>query len=141
MKAQKSGSLSEIQKSKIISELEKSGLSFTQLIVECKRISESTVPKAATAIFNEDDQKVIYGKKSVVLSPKEFGIFNLLYVNQDTPISRKFISKEIWKVRGEEKFHSIDVCMGSLRTKLTEAKLPFKVNPVIGVGYVLEEVQ
>lgn len=132
--------LTDKQKVTLAEELERSGLTYKELMAECQRISSRAASQLqiGRARVDKETREILVGKNRIPLSAKEFGVFNLLYANQNRPVERGQIATEVWGIEGTEKNHSIDVCVNHLRTKMVQAELNGYIKTVPGKGYMLD---
>jgi DNA-binding winged helix-turn-helix (wHTH) protein len=132
--------LTEKQKTNLVSELEKSGLNYKELLMECQRISSraSSQLQIGNARIDKETREILVGKNRTPLSAKEFGVLNLLYTNSNSPVTRLDIAREVWGIEGTEKNHSIDVCVNHLRTKMEQSELNGYIRTVAGKGYMMD---
>jgi DNA-binding winged helix-turn-helix (wHTH) protein len=134
--------LSDKQKAKLIAELEASGLNYSELLMECQRVASraaSQVP-IGNGRVDKETREILVGQNRIPLSAKEFGVFNLLYANQNSPVERIQIAREVWGIDSTEKNHSIDVCVNHLRTKMEQADLNGFIRTVPGKGYMIDTI-
>ena len=91
--------------------------------------------------LNLSDMSVRIGKKDVHLAKKELGILVELIKKPETVVSRQQIIESVWDNNQKALYsNTIDVHLGSLRSKLREAsgKAEF-IHTVHGHGYILSE--
>ena len=117
-----------------------SELPYEELIKEAMRIASRKEKEIqiGNVRINKETRKIISGTSEILLSEKEFGLLNLLLTKKGDTISRTEISQEVWKDDSDAKFHSIDVSMNHLRSKLEKSGLPKNsIQTVIGKGYLM----
>ncbi len=85
--------------------------------------------------------QVRMGSTEVALSKKELGILVELIKSPETVISRKKIISTVWNDQQNTQYsNTVDVHMGSLRTKLRQASSGKElIHTVHGQGYILSE--
>ena len=83
--------------------------------------------------------KVTRGKRRIELTPKEFALLSLLLRNVGKPLSRTFISEQVWDINFENDTNVVDVAVRRLRRKMDEDFPKKLIHTVRGVGYVIEE--
>jgi DNA-binding winged helix-turn-helix (wHTH) protein len=132
--------LSDKQKIKLADELEKSGLTYKDLMTECQRIASRALSQIpiGDARIDKETREILVGANRIPLSAKEFGVFNLLHLNSNSPVTRLEIARAVWGHEGTEKNHSIDVCVNHLRTKMEQAELPGYIKTVPSKGYMID---
>lgn len=132
--------LTEDQKNEIVAILISSDLPFSDLVNEAKKIASRKEKEIqiGNVRLNKETRKIISGTEETLLSEKEFGLLTLLFQKKGETISRSEISQEVWKDDSGNKFHSIDVSMNHLRSKLEKSGLPKNsIQTVIGKGYMM----
>ena len=87
--------------------------------------------------LNQDKHSVTINGKPVVLTLKEYELLKLFMENPGHVFSRDTIFSRVWGVSFESETRTVDVHIGTLRTKLEDAGN--LVQTVRGVGYKLEE--
>ena len=87
--------------------------------------------------LNQDKHSVTINGKPVVLTLKEYELLKLFMENPGHVFSRDTILSRVWGVSFESETRTVDVHIGTLRTKLEDAGN--LVQTVRGVGYKLEE--
>jgi len=85
-------------------------------------------------------REVKRGDETIALTTREFEILELLLRNQDQPVSRQTIARDIWNVnRATPLDNVIDVHVMRLRKKV-DGNRPCKlIHTVRGLGYVLTD--
>ena len=75
--------------------------------------------------------------RNVALTLKEFELLKLLMESHGTVFTREVLLSSVWGVDFAGETRTVDVHIGTLRTKLAEAGE--LIRTVRGVGYKLEE--
>ena len=87
-------------------------------------------------LIDFDAGKVYRGNREIKLTPKEFGILDVLITNRNSILTREQILNAVWSYQYEgETSRNIDVYIVQLRKKLG---LKDRIKAVYGVGYRLE---
>ena len=81
-------------------------------------------------------RSAVRGSRDLVLTKTEFDLLELLIWNAGVVLSRETLYERIWGFDFETSSRSLDVYIGSLRTKLEAAGEPRIVQTVRGVGFV-----
>jgi DNA-binding response OmpR family regulator len=79
------------------------------------------------------------GGRTILLSKKEFAIFELLLRHSDQIVSHSMILEHSWDMEAAHSSNVIAFYMCSLRTKLCAAGEPDVIRTVRGFGYQLKE--
>ena len=102
-----------------------------------------TAPKQAKVIsyggitLDEGKHTVTVNKTPVSLTLKEYEILKLLIDNPGQVFTREILLSDIWGIDFTGETRTVDVHIGTLRTKLAEAG--DLIETVRGVGYKMEE--
>jgi two-component system response regulator MprA len=83
---------------------------------------------------------VIRDGRVIPLTPKEFGLLELLLRNAEQVLSYDVILDEVWDYGEAPASNTLQVFVAFLRRKLEHGELPRLVHNVRGVGYVLRAV-
>jgi len=85
-------------------------------------------------------RQVIRAGKSINLTPREFGILELLFRNIKRPVSRKTIARDVWKVeRATPLDNVIDVHVMRLRKKIDDEHEIKLIQTIRGLGFILND--
>lgn len=87
--------------------------------------------------LDQDKHSVTVSGKPIVLTLKEFELLKMFMENPGHVFTRDTILSRVWGVTFESETRTVDVHIGTLRTKLENAGN--LVQTVRGVGYKLEE--
>ncbi len=90
-----------------------------------------------------EKRQISCNQKPIVLTRKEYDIFNFLLLNKNKVVTRLQISEHIWGDIIEENYNSnyIDVHIKNLRKKLSACINEEFLETVRGIGFRLKEVE
>lgn len=88
-------------------------------------------------VLNEEKHAVSFDGKPVILTLKEYDLLKLLMENQGYVFTRNSILSKVWSMDYEGETRTVDVHIGTLRTKL--GKAGSLIQTVRGVGYKMEK--
>jgi two-component system OmpR family response regulator len=71
------------------------------------------------------------------LTPREFGLLELLMRHPDEVLTRTRILEAVWDFAWESRSNVVDQYIGYLRRKLEERGAPTLIETVRGIGYRL----
>ena len=113
------------------------------MVSRIKAVLRRTAPKQAKVIsyggitLDEGKHTVTVNKTPVSLTLKEYEILKLLIDNPGQVFTREILLSDIWGIDFTGETRTVDVHIGTLRTKLAEAG--DLIETVRGVGYKMEE--
>ncbi|WP_062519407.1 response regulator transcription factor [Demequina silvatica] len=81
-----------------------------------------------------DEHVVTRGERAITLSPKEFGVLEVLAAQPGRVVSSETLLEKVWDEYADPLTNAVRVTMVTLRRKLGE---PAIIETVKGVGYVL----
>ena len=114
-----------------------------EMVARIKAVMRRTAPKAdqvltcGDIVLDEVRHIVTVDGKQVVLTLKEYELLKLLMENAGQVFTRDILLSRIWGQDYLGETRTVDVHIGTLRTKL--AKGGEKIEPVRGVGYKMVE--
>lgn len=114
-----------------------------EMVARIKAVMRRTVPKTdqvltcGDIVLDEVRHIVTVGGKQVVLTLKEYELLKLLMENAGQVFTRDILLSRIWGQDYLGETRTVDVHIGTLRTKL--AKGGEKIETVRGVGYKMVE--
>ena len=114
-----------------------------EMVSRIKAVLRRTAPKQAKVIsyggitLDEGKHTVTVNKTPVSLTLKEYEILKLLIDNPGQVFTREKLLSDIWGIDFTGETRTVDVHIGTLRTKLAEAG--DLIETVRGVGYKMEE--
>lgn len=94
-------------------------------------------PVPALVPLNED-RSLRWGDVVVKFTRREWPLISLLLEREGQDISRSTLIREAWSLEGEVTDNNVDVYVGYLRRKITDAGLPIRIETVRGLGFRLE---
>jgi len=86
-----------------------------------------------------DSKMVKRGENKVVLTAKEFVLFEYLLLNKGKVISKKEIAEKIWESKLDANTNVIDVYINFLRKKIDVGYPKKLIHTHVGLGYVIKE--
>lgn len=116
-----------------------------EMVSRVKSVLRRTAPKAATVlkcgsiVLSAEKHSVSVDGNEIVLTLKEYDLLHLFLKNQGLVLTRDQLLEKIW---GQDFFgetRTVDVHIGTLRTKL--GKAGNQIETVRGVGYRMEAVK
>lgn len=114
-----------------------------EMVSRIKAVLRRTAPKQAKVIsyggitLDESKHTVTVNEMPVVLTLKEYEILRLFMENPGQVFTREILLSDIWGIDFIGETRTVDVHIGTLRTKLAEAG--DLIETVRGVGYKMEE--
>ena len=114
-----------------------------EMVSRIKAGLRRTAPKQAKVIsyggitLDESKHTVTVNKTPVSLTLKEYEILRLFMENPGQVFTREILLSDIWGIDFTGETRTVDVHIGTLRTKLAEAG--DMIETVRGVGYKMEE--
>ncbi len=114
-----------------------------EMVSRIKAVLRRVLPKTATVLtcgqvtLDESRHTVAVGGKAVLLTLKEYDLLKLLMENPHRVFTRDLLLSEIWGTDYIGETRTVDVHIGTLRTKLSEAG--DLIRTVRGVGYKMED--
>ena len=113
-----------------------------EMVSRVKSVLRRTKPKATTLLkcgsIEMDDEKhsVFADGKAIVLTLKEYDMLHLFLQNPGLVFTRNHLLESVWGQDFAGETRTVDVHVGTLRTKLGEAGN--QIETVRGVGYKME---
>ena len=115
-----------------------------EMVSHIKAVLRRTAPKTAKNVLstgklsvNLDEHSVFANGEKVVLTLKEFELLRIFMENPGRVFSRDVLLEKIWGTEFYGETRTVDVHIGTLRTKLGECGE--YIETVRGVGYRMEE--
>ncbi len=114
-----------------------------EMVSRIKAVLRRTAPKQEKVIsyggitLDESKHTVTLNKTPVALTLKEYEILRLFMENPGQVFTREILLSDIWGIDFNGETRTVDVHIGTLRTKLAEAG--DMIETVRGVGYKMEE--
>ncbi|WP_379969408.1 response regulator transcription factor [Ectobacillus sp. sgz5001026] len=88
--------------------------------------------------LNRTSHAVFQGNEEILLTPREFQLFDLLVQNQGQVLPREIILDRIWGYDADVSVKTIDATVKLLRKKLNIPRQQGWIQSIRGVGYKLE---
>ena len=115
-----------------------------EMVSHIKAVLRRTAPKTAKNVLstgklsvNLDEHSVFANGEKVVLTFKEFELLRIFMENPGRVFSRDILIEKIWGTEFYGETRTVDVHIGTLRTKLGECGE--YIETIRGVGYRMEE--
>lgn len=114
-----------------------------EMVSRIKAVLRRAAPKQVRVLtcgglsLDENKHTVTVNGRNVALTLKEFELLKLLMESPSTVFTREVLLSSVWGVDFAGETRTVDVHIGTLRTKLAEAGE--LIRTVRGVGYKLEE--
>ena len=115
-----------------------------EMISHIKAVLRRTAPKTAKNVLstgklslNLDEHAVFADGEKVVLTLKEFELLRIFMENPGRVFSRGILLEKVWGTDYYGETRTVDVHIGTLRTKLGECG--DYIETIRGVGYRMEE--
>jgi two-component system copper resistance phosphate regulon response regulator CusR len=119
--------------------------SFAELLARVRNVLrrgpaaiESSVLQVADLEVDLLRRRVSRAGKRIDLTPKEFGLLELLVRRQGEVLPRSLIASLVWDMNFDSDTNVIEVAMRRLRAKVDEGFEVRLIQTVRGMGYVLE---
>ena len=115
-----------------------------EMVSHIKAVLRRTAPKTAKSVLstgklsvNLDEHSVFANGEKVMLTLKEFELLRIFMENPGRVFSRDVLLEKIWGTEFYGETRTVDVHIGTLRTKLGECGE--YIETIRGVGYRMEE--
>ena len=79
------------------------------------------------------------GGRSVKLSPKEYGLMELLMLNRELVLTKETLLLKVWGYETDAEENSVEVYISFLRRKLTHLRSSVRIRTLRMAGYRLEQ--
>jgi two-component system copper resistance phosphate regulon response regulator CusR len=119
--------------------------SFAELLARVRNVlrrgptaTESPTLQIADLEVDLLKRRVTRAGKRIDLTPKEFGLLELLMRRQGEVLPRSLIASLVWDMNFDSDTNVIEVAMRRLRAKVDEGFEVRLIQTVRGMGYVLE---
>ena len=103
------------------------------------RTTEPDVLRAADLELNLTRRRVSRAGKRVDLTPKEFGLLELLMRRRGEVLPRSLIASQVWDMNFDSDTNVIEVAVRRLRSKVDDGHEIKLIKTVRGMGYVIED--
>ena len=104
------------------------------------RTAEPDVLRAADLELNLMRRRVSRSGVRIDLTPKEFGLLELLLRRRGEVLPRSLIASQVWDMNFDSDTNVIEVAVRRLRAKIDDGYEVKLIKTVRGMGYVIEEV-
>lgn len=122
--------------------------SFAELLARVRNVLrrgptslESTTLQVVDLEMDLLRRRVTRAGRRIDLTPKEFGLLELLVRRQGEVLPRSLIASLVWDMNFDSDTNVIEVAMRRLRAKVDEGFDARLIQTVRGVGYVLEAIK
>lgn len=105
-----------------------------------ERAMEKTL-RVADLELNMDTRAVKRSGQPIRLTAREFSLLELFIKNKGRVLSRTDIAEKVWDINFDTGTNVIDVYVNYLRNKIDKGYEPRLIHTVVGMGYVLREVE
>lgn len=103
------------------------------------KATEPEVLRAADLELNLNRRRVTRAGKRVELTPKEFGLLELLLRRQGEVLPRSLIASQVWDMNFDSDTNVIEVAIRRLRAKVDDGHEVKLIKTIRGMGYVIED--
>jgi two-component system copper resistance phosphate regulon response regulator CusR len=100
--------------------------------------SEPDVLRAADLELNLTRRRVMRAGKRIDLTPKEFGLLELLLRRRGEVLPRSLIASQVWDMNFDSDTNVVEVAVRRLRAKVDDDFDPKLIKTVRGMGYVID---
>jgi len=118
---------------------------FAELLARVRtllRRGKSTEPdllRAADLELNLTRRRVTRSGRRIDLTPKEFGLLELLLRRRGEVLPRSLIASQVWDMNFDSDTNVVEVAIRRLRAKVDEGYQVKLIKTVRGMGYVVED--
>ena len=103
------------------------------------KTTEPEVLRAADLELNLTRRRVSRAGKRIDLTPKEFGLLELLMRRRGEVLPRSLIASQVWDMNFDSDTNVIEVAVRRLRSKVDDGHEIKLIKTVRGMGYVIED--
>lgn len=89
-------------------------------------------------LLNRTSHTLYYKEEEILLTPREFQLFELLVLNRGQVLTRELILDRIWGLDADVSLKTIDATVKLLRKKINRTSNGEFIKAVRGVGYKIE---
>ena len=114
--------------------------SFDELVARL-RVQENRIAaqRSEPAQLDPETRTLRRGADSVALTEREYALLDLLVQNTGTPMSRGALYDALWQSEGASTENVVDVYIGYLRRKLSQADFGYEIKTLRSRGFCLEK--
>ena len=98
---------------------------------------QNSVLKSGSLYIDFDRRIVLINNKEIKLTPKEFDMLKLLYINRHRVVNDRELFDQIWGASNTSLMSTVYTHMNRVRTKLKEHGV--KIRTIAGVGFRFDE--
>jgi two-component system copper resistance phosphate regulon response regulator CusR len=102
-------------------------------------VREPEVVKVADLEIDVRRHRVTRAGQRIDLTPKEYGLLQLLARREGEVLSRSLIASQVWDMNFDSDTNVVDVAIKRLRTKVDDPYPVKLIHTVRGMGYLMEE--
>lgn len=84
-------------------------------------------------------KSVVRGEKTIMLTAKEYALFEYLMINRNRVVSRIDIAEKIWDSNLDPASNTIDTYINFLRKKIDKEFNHKLIHTIVGMGFVIKE--
>lgn len=103
------------------------------------KVTEPEILRAADLELNLTRRRVTRSGTRIDLTPKEFGLLELLLRRRGEVLPRSLIASQVWDMNFDSDTNVVEVAVRRLRAKVDEPFARKLIHTVRGFGYVMEE--
>jgi two-component system copper resistance phosphate regulon response regulator CusR len=103
--------------------------------------AEPDVLRASDLELNLTRRRVVRAGKRIELTPKEFGLLELLLRRRGEVLPRSLIASQVWDMNFDSDTNVVEVAVRRLRAKVDDEFAPKLIKTVRGMGYVIDDVE
>lgn len=89
--------------------------------------------------FNRTSYSLTRANQQIMLTQREFQLFDLLVKNRGIVLTREIIFERVWGIDSEVTSNTVDVYVKNLRKKIDLPDQPTYIKSIRGVGYTIEK--
>jgi len=101
-------------------------------------VREPEIVKVADLEIDVRRHRVTRAANRIDLTPKEYGLLQLLARRQGEVLSRSLIASQVWDMNFDSDTNVVDVAIKRLRTKVDDPYPVKLIHTVRGMGYLME---
>jgi two-component system copper resistance phosphate regulon response regulator CusR len=103
------------------------------------KVTEPEILRAADLELNLTRRRVTRSGTRIDLTPKEFGLLELLLRRRGEVLPRSLIASQVWDMNFDSDTNVVEVAIRRLRAKIDDAFEVKLIRTVRGMGYVIED--
>lgn len=102
--------------------------------------AEPEILRVADLELNLTRRRVTRARRRIDLTPKEFGLLELLLRRRGEVLPRSLIASQVWDMNFDSDTNVIEVAIRRLRAKIDDGHETKLIKTVRGMGYVIEDM-